>query len=95
MFEIWTQSKSLSEKFKHYKSTIVINWWGLCLASHIVARIAMKHSEDAVGTDDLMNSSLLYMFSDVLDILNVLIFLPLVNRINIMQETFREEHVKS
>jgi len=95
MFEIWIHSKSLSNKFINNKNSIVINWWGLCLASQLTTRLAINHFEESEEVIELMNSSLIYMFSDVLEILLSFITLSLVIKINSMQETFRTEQVKN
>ena len=103
--DLWKQSNpdvGLSDTFlRQHASTLVQYssktaliglWWGLVIASVVVARISSTLASHATDIPDLINESYTGMISDVLRTAGIIILIVLVNRIDARLEEKHKRH---
>jgi hypothetical protein len=104
--ELWKQSNpdvGLSDAFlKQHASTLqqyssktalIGLWWGLVIASVVVARISGTIASHATDIPDLISESWTGMISDALRIVGTIILIVLVNRIDVRLEEKHKRHI--
>lgn len=67
-------------------SLIVGFWWALFLISNILGQIAIRSLSSGGELVDLLNSTYIYMVSDAIDIVGIIVTLLLVQKLGVNQE---------